>query len=94
MERQSFSHDARVIAADRLELVTIRSGRASAWEKSRAEANRSAGSFWSAVSTAASTWGGTVLRWVVNRSGWAVTTLATMDWAVGPSKGGSPASIS
>lgn len=59
-----------------------------------AVAKRSAGSFWSAFSTTASTWGGIVLRCSVSDRGSSVTTRDTIAWAVGPVKGGSPASIS
>ncbi len=67
---------------------------ASALENSAAVLNRSAGSFCSEVSTAASTCGGMVLRCGVIGRGVSVTTRATMAWAVEPVKGGSPVSIS
>src|SRR5687768_67383 len=56
--------------------------------------NRSAGIFSSAVSTASSTWGGTVLRSAESGSGSDATIFATIACAVGPVKGGAPASIS
>ena len=61
---------------------------------SPAVANRSAGSFWSAVNTAASTWGGTVLRWTTMGRGSSVSTRATIACDEEPVNGGSPASIS
>jgi hypothetical protein len=61
---------------------------------SAAVANRSAGSFSSAVSTAASTWRGIVWRWVPSERGLSVRTRATTACAVFPVKGGSPVSIS
>jgi hypothetical protein len=61
---------------------------------SAAVANRSAGSFSSAMKTAASTDSGTLLRRGPIGAGSSVSTLATMAWAVGPVKGGSPMSIS
>ena len=61
---------------------------------SRAVAKRSAGSFSSAVSTAASTCGGTVRRCVVSGLGASVIIRATIAWAVAPVNGGSPVSIS
>ena len=69
-------------------------GRASASENRAAVANRSAGSFESAVTTAASTCGGTVFRCSVSERGSSVITRAMMACAVGPVNGGSPASIS
>jgi hypothetical protein len=67
---------------------------ASASANSAADSKRSAGSFSSAVSTAASTCGGTVRRCPVMSAGSPVITLATIACAVGPVKGGSPTSIS
>jgi len=61
---------------------------------SAAVANRSAGSFSSAVSTAASMLRGIVWRWVMSERGLSVTTRATTAWAVEPVNGGSPESIS
>ena len=55
---------------------------------------RSAGSLASAVSTAASTCGGIVLRISVGRSGSALITFATIACTVAPVNGGSPVSIS
>ena len=69
-------------------------GLASAAANSAAVAKRSAGSFSSAVSTAASTCGGMVCRCEVSDRGVSVTTRAMMACAVGPMKGGSPQSIS
>ena len=69
-------------------------GLASAAANSAAVANRSAGSFSSACSTAASTCGGMVCRWLVSERGCSVTTRATMACAVEPVNGGSPVSIS
>jgi len=69
-------------------------GSRSAAANSAAEANRSAGSFSSAVSTAASTWRGMVWRWGRSGRGLSVTTRATMACAVEPVNGGSPVSIS
>ncbi len=66
----------------------------SAAANSPAFANRSAGSFSSAVRIAASTYGGTVCRCPVTERGWSVMTRATMACAVGPVNGGSPVSIS
>ena len=62
--------------------------------KAPAVANRSAGSFSSAVSTASSTCGGTRSLRAASGAGRSVITFATMAWAVGPVNGGSPASIS
>ena len=61
---------------------------------SRAEPQRSAGSFCSAVMIAASAAGGTVGRLGRSGGGCSVSTLATIAWELGPVKGGSPASIS
>ena len=61
---------------------------------SAAFAKRSAGSFWSAMATASSTAAGTLFRCDVMLAGSVVITLATIAWAVGPVKGGSPTSIS
>ena len=66
----------------------------SASANSAALANRSAGSFSSAVRTAASTCRGIVCRWVPSGRGDSVRTRATTAWAVLPVKGGSPVSIS
>jgi len=63
-------------------------------ENSAAVANRSAGSFSSAVNTAPSTSGGTVCRCEVSERGFSVTTRATIAWALAPVNGGSPVSIS
>ena len=63
-------------------------------EVAAALAKRSAGSFSSAVSTAASTCGGMVCRCGTNGRGVSVTTRATTACAVEPVKGGSPVSIS
>jgi len=57
-------------------------------------ANRSAGSFSSAVITAASTWRGMVWRCAASGLGLSVTTRATTACAVDPVNGGSPESIS
>ncbi len=67
---------------------------ASALENSAAVLNRSAGSFCSEVSTAASTCGGIVPRCGIIDRGFSVTTRATMACAVEPVNGGSPVSIS
>ena len=69
-------------------------GRASASANCAAVANRSAGSFESAVRTAASTWGGTVFRCSMSERGSSVITRAMIACAVGPVNGGSPVSIS
>jgi hypothetical protein len=69
-------------------------GSASARENSAALEKRSAGSFASAVSTASSTFSGTVSRSRDGGTGFSVITLATMACAVLPVKGGSPTSIS
>ena len=61
---------------------------------SAALANRSAGSFCSAVSTAALRCGGTDFRTSSGGTGSAVITFATIACAVGPVNGGSPTSIS
>ena len=66
----------------------------SASANSAAELNRSAGSFSSAVSTAASTCRGIVWRCGTIGRGDSVTTLATTACAVDPVNGGSPVSIS
>ena len=66
----------------------------SASANSEAVTNRSAGSFSSAVSTAASTCRGMVCRWGMSGRGLSVSTRATTAWAVAPVKGGSPVSIS
>jgi len=66
----------------------------SASANSAAVTNRSAGSFSSAVSTAASTCRGMVCRWGMSGRGLSVSTRATTAWAVAPVKGGSPVSIS
>ena len=71
-----------------------RRGRLSASLNSAAVANRSAGSFESAVRTAASTCGGIVFRWIVSERGSSVITRAMIACAVGPVNGGSPVSIS
>ena len=71
-----------------------RPGRSSAWAKSPAVANRSAGSLASALWIDASTWAGTDGRRRRSRLGSSVTILAMTAWAEGPSWGGSPASIS
>ena len=67
---------------------------ASASANSAAVANRSAGSFSSAVSTAASTCAGMVWRWAWSGRGDSVTTRATIACAVEPVNGGSPVSAS
>ena len=67
---------------------------ASAAANSAAVAKRSAGSFSSEVSTAASTCGGIVCRCASIGLGVSVTTRATMACAVEPVNGGSPVSIS
>ena len=69
-------------------------GRAWASANCAAVANRSAGSFSSAVNTAASTCGGMVCRWGSIGRGLSVTTRATTAWAVEPVNGGSPVSSS
>ena len=69
-------------------------GLVSAAANSAAVANRSAGSFSSAVSTASSTVGRHALRWRRSGRGSSVITLATIACAVGPVNGGSPTSIS
>ena len=74
--------------------TVVACGLTSAPANSAAVANRSAGSFSSAVSTAASTAGGMLRRCAVSPAGSAVITLATMACAVGPLNGGSPTSIS
>ena len=74
--------------------VTADDTLSSAAAKSAALPKRSAGNFSSARSTAASTDCGMDLRCVVSRAGSLVITLAAIDWAVGPVKGGSPTSIS
>jgi len=66
----------------------------SALANALAVTNRSAGTFSSAVSTASSTCGGTVLRSAESGSGSDATIFATIDCAVGPVNGGAPASIS
>ncbi|CAN5836237.1 hypothetical protein BH24GEM1_BH24GEM1_30070 [soil metagenome] len=66
----------------------------SASANSAAVAKRSAGSFSSAVSTAASTCRGMVWRWVPSGRGLSVSTRATTACAVWPVNGGSPVSIS
>ncbi len=66
----------------------------SAAANSAAVANRSAGSFSSAMKTAASTPSGMLLRWPVSERGSSVITRAMIDCAVGPVNGGSPQSIS
>src|ERR1041384_4546198 len=65
-------------------------GFTSAAANSAAEPNRSAGSFSSALSTAASTCGGTVCRCGPRGRGVSVITFATIACAVGPAHGGSP----
>ena len=67
---------------------------ASAVANSAALAYRSAGSLASAVSTAASMCGGTVLRTTDKRSGSLLMTFATMACTLLPVNGASPASIS
>ena len=57
-------------------------------------ANRSAGSFASAVSVTRSSAAGTVRRSWLGGRGSSDITFATMACAVGPVKGGSPTSIS
>jgi len=74
--------------------TVVAPGRASASENCAAVPNRSAGSLESAVTTAASTCGGTVLRCSVIERGSSVITRAMMACAVGPVNGGSPVSIS
>ena len=66
----------------------------SASANSAAVANRSAGSFSSAVITAASTWRGIVCRCTASGRGVSVSTRATTACAVCPVNGGSPVSIS
>ena len=61
---------------------------------SRAEPQRSAGSFCKAVRIAASAAGGTVGRLGRSIGTGSVSTLATIAWELGPVNGGSPASIS
>ena len=61
---------------------------------SRADPQRSAGSFCSAVRIALSAAGETVGRLALSAGGCSVRTLATMACELGPVKGGSPASIS
>ncbi len=67
---------------------------ARAWAKSAAVAKRSAGSLASAVSTACSTWTGTVSRNVRSGVGRSLSTLATIACTLDPVNGGSPVSIS
>src|SRR5436190_16273809 len=67
---------------------------ASALANSAAPANRSAGSFSIAVSTASCTCSGIVPRRVIGSTGDSVMTFATIACAVGPVNGGSPVSIS
>ncbi len=74
--------------------TVVAPGRLSASPNSAAVANRSAGSFDSAVRTAASTCGGIVFRWIVSERGSSVITRAMIACAVGPVNGGSPVSIS
>jgi len=71
-------------AAGRAMVRGTRDSSASASANCAAVANRSAGSLDSAVSTAASTCGGIVLRWSVRRRGSSVITRATTACAVGP----------
>ena len=66
----------------------------SASANSAADPNRSAGSFSSAVSTAASIAGGMVCRCGRMGRGVSVSTRATIACAVEPVNGGSPVSIS
>ncbi len=85
----------RAAAARATAIGTVASpGRLSASPNCAAVENRSAGSFDSAVSTAASTCGGTVFRCSVSERGSSVITRAKMACAVGPVNGGSPVSIS
>jgi hypothetical protein len=81
-------------AAVRAPRAAMSDGCETASAKGAALANRSAGSFSSAMSTAASMWGGTVWRWEMSGRGVSVTTFATIACAVGPVNGGSPTSIS
>lgn len=74
--------------------VTVGSRAASAAANSAVLAKRSAGSLSSAVKIAASTASGTLRRRETIGDGSSVITLATIDCAVGPVKGGSPSSIS
>jgi hypothetical protein len=83
-----------VMAVALRETVVATPGRASASANCAAVAKRSAGSFSSAVSTAASTCGGIVWRWGSSGRGLSVTTRATTACAVLPVNGGSPESIS
>ena len=66
----------------------------SAFAKSPALANRSAGVFASAFATAASTLNGTVSRSTRRCVGFSVISFAIIDCALAPVTGGSPASIS
>ena len=81
-------------AAAGIETVDVYDLSRSASANSAAVANRSAGSFSSAVITAASTWRGIVWRCGSIGRGVSVTTRATTAWAVLPVNGGSPVSIS
>ena len=82
----------RARARRRSRVATV--GCVSASANSAAVAKRSAGSFSSAVSTAASTCGGIVCRCGSIGRGLSVTTRATTACAVVPVNGGSPVSIS
>ncbi len=84
------SRPALIALVRRVAVVRVTSAAAN----SAAVAKRSAGSFWSAVSTASSTSAGMLRRWAARPAGSAVITLATIAWAVGPVNGGSPTSIS
>jgi len=68
--------------------------RASASANSFVVAQRSAGNFDRAFSTAASTLGVTVSRTALGAIGFSVSTFATIDCTVAPLNGGSPVSIS
>ena len=82
------------MAAGEITVVVVPVGCARASLNAAAVLNRSAGSFSSARSTAASTWGGTVCRCGRSGLGASVSTRATIPWAVLPVNGGSPVSIS
>ena len=75
-------------------MTSGRSGRVSASANCAAVANRSAGSFASAVSDRRLDVRRHVLRCSVSGRGSSVITRATIACAVGPVNGGSPASIS
>src|SRR5574341_1316999 len=91
-ERQPAAVHGRAAVALR-SVLAAPPGLTSAVANAAALANRSAGSFSSAVSTASSTCAGTVCRCGVSARGVSVRTRATIAWAVDPVNGGSPVSI-